>query len=1005
MRRLLNRIPLMFFLCALYPLALPAGTTGKIAGQVVDAASKEALPGANIVIEGTMMGAVTDIDGHYVILNLPPGAYVVTAKMIGYTAMRMENVNVSIDLTTTLDFKLSSTVLNLGESITVLAERPMVVKDQTATTAVMGAENIQALPVTEVAEAIELQAGLIRDAGGGLHVRGGRSGEMSYWIDGIPVTDVYDGSSVVDVNKNMVQELQVVSGAFNAEYGQAMSGIVNIATKEGSNKWGGSLSAYFGDFLSQHDNIFMNIKDINPAAIRNIDASVQGPLLKDKLFVYVNGRAIHFDGYQYGQRRYTPSAVTVAAEGIPGAYLRQYMPEYLPLAREGRNDTYGIPYVLGSNVHADSQVVAQNFPQNFIGNEDSLFAVLYNQYRQAHQGGRGDDAYVAMNWNRKYYAQGKVIYKLTPNVKIAYNLIYDDVHYQDYNRDYKYNPDGQAQQYRIGQTHIAQVTHTLSQRTFYTMGISYFGKEYRRHVYEDAHDARYVHPDLSIQNPFSFKSGGTDNSRFQRNTTTGLFKFDITSQVTNTHQFKAGLEFRQHKLYQRDITLRPIETQTQMDFIFNSPFIQTRILPDSTIYASEYTHKPTEFSAYLQDKMEFKNIIVNLGVRLDYFKPQGRILADESDPSIYNPIKPENRFKDYGSDGVDNTFDSNGTEGNGIWDVGEAAVSLAERESYWYKETSTKLNISPRLGVSFPITDRGVIHFSYGHFFQVPRFELLYQNPDFELGTGTGNIGVIGNADLEPEQTISGEIGLQQQLSDDIAMGLTGYFRDIRNLAGTRADEIVLFGGSARYNKLVNSDFGFVKGVVFSLSKRFSGGLSASMDYTLQQAKGSNSDPEQARNALAGGSLPEVQLTPLDWDQHHTGNASVSYAGRSWGGSLIGQWGSGLPFTPRSSEDITSVLTNSQRKIASLNIDARAYKDFRFGPGMLSFFVRIQNLLDALNEINVYNDTGRAGYTTDLQTAQKSNPPEIYNSLVEWYTNATHYSEPRRIEVGVNYVF
>ena len=205
MRRLLNRIPLMFFLCALHPLALPAGTTGKIAGQVVDAASKEALPGANIVIEGTMMGAVTDIDGHYVILNLPPGAYVVTAKMIGYTAMRMENVNVSIDLTTTLDFKLSSTVLNLGESITVLAERPMVVKDQTATTAVMGAENIQALPVTEVAEAIELQAGLIRDAGGGLHVRGGRSGEMSYWIDGIPVTDVYDGSSVVDVNKNMVQ--------------------------------------------------------------------------------------------------------------------------------------------------------------------------------------------------------------------------------------------------------------------------------------------------------------------------------------------------------------------------------------------------------------------------------------------------------------------------------------------------------------------------------------------------------------------------------------------------------------------------------------------------------------------------------------------------------------------------------------------------------------------------------------------------------------------------------
>ena len=315
------------------------------------------------------------------------------------------------------------------------------------------------------------------------------------------------------------------------------------------------------------------------------------------------------------------------------------------------------------------------------------------------------------------------------------------------------------------------------------------------------------------------------------------------------------------------------------------------------------------------------------------------------------------------------------------------------------------MNISPRLGVSFPITDRGVIHFSYGHFYQIPRFERLYQNPDFELGSGTGNIGVIGNADLDPEMTISGELGLQQQLGDDIALGLTGYFRDIRNLAGTRSEEIVLFGGSARYNKFVNSDFGFVKGVVLSLNKRFFGGLSASMDYTLQEAKGSNSDPEQARNALAGGSLPEVQLTPLNWDQKHTVNMSMSYAGPGWGGSVIGQWGSGLPYTPRRSEDITSLLTNSQRKRSAFNVDFRAYKDMRLGPGTLTLFVRVMNLFDTLNEVNVFDDTGRAGYTTDLQTASRSNPPEIINTLQEYYTNSTHYSEPRRMELGVNYVF
>jgi hypothetical protein len=398
-------------------------------------------------------------------------------------------------------------------------------------------------------------------------------------------------------------------------------------------------------------------------------------------------------------------------------------------------------------------------------------------------------------------------------------------------------------------------------------------------------------------------------------------------------------------------------------------------------------------------------MIVNVGVRMDYFDPDGVVLVDESDPGIYDPIRPENRYHDWGSDGAAGTHDADGSEGNGLWDAGEPAVTLSDRQTYWYKKASSKLQFSPRLGVSFPITDRGVIHFSYGHFFQIPRFERLYQNPDFELGSGTGNVGVIGNADLEPEETISGEIGLQQQLSDDISLHLTGYFRDIRNLAGTRAEEIVIYGGSAKYSKFVNSDFGFIKGLIVALNKRFSNYFSASLDYTFQIAKGSNSDPEQARNALAGGSLPEVQLTPLDWDQKHTVNGSFSYGAGDWGVSVIGQWGSGLPYTPRLSEDITALLTNSQLKPITYNVDLKAYKDFRFGPGKLTWFLRIFNLFDTLNEITVYDDTGRAGETRDIEIARATNPSELINSLTMWYMNPTYYSEPRRIETGVTYSF
>ncbi len=995
-------ILLVLILFALFS-GLYAGTTGKISGVIVDANTGETLPGTNVIIDGSRMGAATDLQGHYSILNVPPGTYVLRASMIGYNETRVTNVVVSIDLTTEINFQLTETVLDAGETVTIVAERPQVVKDLTATTAIVGSEEMETLPVTEVSEAIELQAGLIRDAGGGLHARGGRSGEVSYWVDGIPVTDVYDGGTVVDINKNMVQELQVVTGAFNAEYGQAMSGIVNIATKDGDNDFGGSFSTYFGDYLSNHTEQFSNIDEINPAAIRNGEFSLHGAIIKDKLYYYVNGRAIHFDGWQAGQRRFTPQSVTGTLY-LEEDYLRSNAPEYLEFAKKLDDNEYGIEYVVGSNASIDSMIMPYIYGMDIVSDPDS-FAYYYNNMRSVHAGAKGDGEYVSMNWNEKLYGQVKLIYNLTPSFKIAYNAIYDDVDYQDYDQNYYLNPDGNLKRFRTGLTNILKVTHVLNQSTFYDLGFSQFNKEYKHYVYEDMYDSRYVHPDMGEQQPYSFKTAGNDLANYKRQTTTQLAKFDITSQVTSRQQLKAGVEYRQHKVFMQDISLRPVDEDFSIDVVTDGPYIRTRVTPVSDIYNSTYEHKPVEFSAYLQDKLEFKSMIVNVGVRMDYFDPDGIVLTDETDPTIYNPIRPENRYHDWGTDGIEGTYDADGSEGNGIQDEGEPDVSLEERQSYWYKDATTKMNVSPRLGVSFPVTERGVFHFSYGHFFQVPRFERLYQNPDFELEQGTGNIGVIGNSDLEPEQTVSGEVGLQQQITDDVTFEINAYFRDVRNLAGTRAEEIELYGGSSTYSKFVNSDFGLTKGLTLAVSKRFSGGLSASFDYTLQQAKGTSSDPEQARNAIDGGAQPEVQMTALDWDQFHTVNFSLNYRGSNWGGSAIGQWGSGLPYTPRSSVDISELLTNSQRKPSYSNFDVRGYYDFRFGTTTLTLFARVLNLFDTLNEVNVYDTTGRAGFTLDQRIAEATNPDEIINSLDQWYTNPTHYSEPRRIELGVTYTF
>lgn len=919
-----------------------AGNTGKVAGRVTDAVTHEPLFGVNILIDGTSMGAASDLDGQFTILNIPPGVYTIKASVLGYTPVTVTNVRVSIDLTTRQEFALQEAALNVQE-VVITAERPAVQRDLTATTAIIGSEKIAALPVTEVGQVLSLQAGVVAGS-----VRGGRSGEVAYWIDGVPVTDAFNGSQVVEVNKNLVQELQLISGAFNAEYGQALSGIVNIATKEGAEKYSGSVGMYAGQYATGDSKIFPGTDNFHPTAIRNFEASLNGPLPGDKVTFFLNGRYINFDGWLYGFRRFQPWNISYTDENTRQFYL----------------------------------------------NRDA--------------GGLGDSSRVPMNRSQRWYGQGKLTWKLSPLMKLNVNYLYDYTKAKAYSRSYFFNPDGIGNNYNTSHTGILQLTHTLSQSTFYTLGASFFDKGVKYRLYdlqyepapdgsedlwevENSSGQHYVHPDLFLtDDPYSFLTGGTDLSRFRRSTITRLAKLDLSSQVNTTNLIKGGIEYRRHNIFLESIQLRPIPEQSSINLATSSPFIRTRILPLSSIYHDMYNHSPWELSGYVQDKMEFKDFIINIGVRFDYFEPDGRILNNDhsdpndplyytytvDDPNIYEPLKAAN-----------------------------AGRSLDERRAYWYKKAKPKHQFSPRFGASFPITATGVVHFSYGHFFQIPRFERLYENPDFKLGSGTGNQGIVGNADLEPEETINGEIGIQQQLSEDVSVDLTAYLRDVRNLTGTRSDEIIIFGGSASYSKYVNSDFGTIKGIVLTVNKRFAQGISASLDYTYQVARGSASDPAEARNAVAGGSLPEVQLVPLAWDQRHTLNITASYDSRNWGLSFISQYGSGTPYSPRRQADITSLQTNAQTKPAFFNLDVRTFYQIPLDALRLVLFARVFNLLDRRNEVGVFDDTGRAGFTLDQAHALSTNPKQRINSIEQWYTIPTNYSEPRRIELGMNLEF
>lgn len=942
MKQIFNLSCFLFFTIIIFSSLSPNnlyGQTGKLSGRITDSKTGEGLPFVNVIIENSTFGAATDIDGYYAILNLRPDIYSVKVSAIGYQSQTVENVKVSIDLTTKIDLSLSEASLELGEEVIVVATRPMVTKDLTASTAIVGADDFAKLPVTEFAEVLSLKAGIVGN-NDGFNVRGGRGGEVSYLIDGVPVTDAYDGSTVIDVAASSIQELQFVSGAFNAEYGKALSGIINLSTKEGNNDFNATVTSYIGDYYSDKTEKFTDIDNFEPTAIRNIEGSFSGPIIPNKLYFYGNARYIYFDGWYKGVEIYKPWDITYFDENEA--------PE--------------------------------------------------NQYT-FEQTGSGD--IIPMNWSERVYLQGKLTYHLLSNLKVNFNYMNDRTQYKDYDHNYKYNPSGIAQQFRKGHSNILTITHTLGSSTFYQASGSYFFKKYERYVYSDVNDSRWVHNKLTSQQPqngFSFYTGGQDNTMFERITKSLSGKFDITSQITRIHQIKGGIEFNQNSVYSNDVTLLQY-----IDGYFNGtidpnlvngkfdqgedgipdpditgyPYVSRRIPdindPEENLSIMQFDKTPIEFSAYLQDKIELNEMIVNIGVRFDYFDSDGSVVTDLSDPDIYRPRRPEN-----------------------------IAKTLDERRQYWYKKADPKFQLSPRLGVAFPITDRGVIHFSYGHFFQIPNYELLYRNSEYKLAVGGENIGIVGNADLKPEQTISGELGLQQAFTDDISIDITGYFRDIKDLTGTRADIIRLFGGSGSYSQLVNSDFGFVKGIIFSVSKRFSNNWSGSLDYTLQSAKGNASDPNAVADQRADGVEAEVQLVPLNWDQTHTASVTFSYTQENWGFSFIGQYGSGFPYTPSQSENQTKILTNSLLKPSSFNADLRAYYDIVLGDFRFSIFGKIYNIFDISNEDNVYDDSGTADYTLSEQLRRIEGSLELVNSISEYYRNPTYYSEPRRIELGVS---
>ncbi len=288
-------------LLLLAALPLQAGTTGTLAGRVVDAGGKPVVA-ATVLVTGTRLGAYTDAEGKFLILNVAPGTYEVKASRLGFNAVTMTGVVVSADNTMRIDFKMGDTNLNTAE-VVVIAERPPVDLKVTSSQATMTTQEIEDLPVQNLDDVVNLQAGVVDG-----HFRGGRSGEVQYQVDGVSINNAFDNMSSLKIDRSLLQEVQVISGTFDAEYGQAMSGVVNAILKQGGEKYRVEGEVYAGGFLFPGNSENRKVDDaLHLTGTNNFQTTLSGPLPWDKTNFLVSGRYYQWDDYIWAERRYNPS--------------------------------------------------------------------------------------------------------------------------------------------------------------------------------------------------------------------------------------------------------------------------------------------------------------------------------------------------------------------------------------------------------------------------------------------------------------------------------------------------------------------------------------------------------------------------------------------------------------------------------------------------------------------------------------------------------------------------
>ncbi len=918
---------------------LMGASSGKIAGYVTDAETGDPIPGANIIIDGTSMGVATDIQGYYSLLNVPPGTYSVKVSVIGYQNTTIQNVEVKIDLTTELDVELATETLGM-EEIVVTADRPVVRRDVSASEMNVDAAKIESMPVSEMEDVISLQAG-IQD---GLVIRGGGARQTTFIVDGFVQNDERSHEPFTSINMNTVQEVKVQTGGFNAEYGQSRSGVINVVTKSGARtSYNGAISLkykpaenkYFGRSIYSPDSYFLR-PYLDPEVCY---VGTQNGTWDQ----YTQEQYPTFEGWNYiSQSRMEDD--NPDNDLTPDQAMRLFRYQH---RRQG--DIEKPDYVLDASFGGPVPLVSQ-----FLGN-----LRFYGSYRNLR------DMFI-VPVSRDSYDKNVTNLKLTSDItdrmQLTLNARYGET-YSSSPYNWTTTPTGSVlrSDYSVAsrvtsevlfvpayfsptsiyRTQLgAKLNHILSDRSYYEFKVQYDQNYY--HTYQMSYrdttknydimpgDAEY----LIDEQPYGYwgygvgsigdniRLGGWQNiGRDSSFIHTTNVSFDYVNQFNATNQFKAGVDM--------------VVNNYDIKSFASNPGMETWNREQN------YNVTPLRVGLYAQDKLEFEGFIANVGLRLDY---------TDANTSVYDI----GRYDDF--------YEA----GKGFQIEDEAPQDDAE----------PKWALSPRLGISHPITADSKLYFNYGHFRSEPSSTYRFRIQRYYNGTITS----IGNPNLEQEKTISYEVGYSHNILNKYFLNVAGYYKNVTGQIGWIRYENI--NGSVKYSKPDNNNYEDIRGFEVTLDKKVGDWLTGFVNYTYMVNTSGYfgylryyEDPNAMREYLKQNpnqDKPKPQpYARANIDFHSPYNYGPELAGiyplGAWSVNMIASWraGSYSTYNPNNILGV-GVINNVQWK-DSYNFDLRVSKAFDIKKTRVQLYMDVSNLFN-IKQLSYAGFSGSRDYDNYMKS-------------------------------------